>query len=184
MMDAQEQQLLRRAQQWDTGALVDIFDTYSPPLYRYALYRTGNVHLAEDCVTETFARFLQVLKRPKLVINTSLRAYLYRTAHNFLIDQARREPAPPADFDEQWLGDSQPGPEQQAEHSERQEVLSQALQQLPAAQQQVIALRYIEEWSLEECAAAMGKTIGAVKSLQYRAIQQLQRIMHPQETEK
>jgi len=183
-MDVQEQQLLQRAQQWDTGALVDIFDTYSPPLYRYALYRTGNIHLAEDCVTETFARFLQVLRRSKPIINTSLRAYLYRTAHNFLIDQARREPAPPVDFDEQWLGDPQPGPEQQAELGERRKALGQALRELPAAQQQVIALRYIEEWSLEECAAAMGKTIGAIKSLQFRAIQQLQRIMHPQETEK
>jgi RNA polymerase sigma-70 factor (ECF subfamily) len=182
-MNTHDQQLLQRAQQFETRALVDIFDEHSPGLYRYALRRTGSPQVAEDCVSETFARFLQTLKRRKRTIKTSLRAYLYRTAHNWLIDQFRKEPNPPDELDETITVDHQPGTEQQVETLEQQRKLQEALTHLPPVQQQVIALRYLEEWNQAECAEALGKTVGAVKSLQYRAEENLKKLLKSQEQE-
>lgn len=180
-MDAQEQQTLQRAQQMETKALVEIFDQHSPGIYRYALRRTGFPQVAEDCVSETFARFLQTLQRPGKHIKTSIRAYLYRTAHNWLIDQYRKDPTPPDELDEMWVADRQPGPEQQASHNDQAEQIRIALQQLPPAQQQIISLRYLEEWSLQECAEAMEKTVGAIKTLQNRAMKNLKKLLVIQE---
>jgi RNA polymerase sigma-70 factor (ECF subfamily) len=176
-MDAQQQQVLQRAQQLDPRALTEIFNEFSPGLYRYALRRTGNQQLAEDCVSETFARLLTYFQQRRQKINTSLRAFLYRMAHNWLIDQYRREPIQPDELDEAITVDHAPGPELAAENRDQQHRLRQALFRLPPAQQQVIALRYLEEWSLEECAETMGKTIGAVKSLQHRAEQNLRSLL-------
>jgi len=180
-MDAQEQQTLQRAQRMETKALVEIFDQHSPGLYRYALRRTGFPQMAEDCVSETFARFLQTLQRPDKHIKTSIRAYLYRTAHNWLIDQHRKDPTISEELDETLTPDRQPTPEQQVNHHDQAEQMRSAMRQLPPAQQQVISLRYLEEWSLKECAEAMGKTVGAIKTLQNRAMKNLQKILVPQE---
>ena len=180
-MDAQEQQTLQRAQQMETKALVEIFDQYSPGLYRYVLRRTGFPQMAEDCVSETFARFLKTLQRPGKHIKTSIRAYLYRTAHNWLIDQHRKEPVTHDELEEEWLADHQPTPEQQVSRNDQAEHMRKAMRQLPPAQQQVLALRYLEEWSLQECAEAMGKSVGAIKTLQHRAMKNLKKLLVYQE---
>ncbi len=180
-MDAQEQQTLQRAQQMETKALVEIFDRYSTELYRYALRRTGFPQVAEDCVSETFTRFLRSIRRPGQHIKTSIRAYLYRTAHNWLVDQHRKEPTPPEELEEAFIPDHQPTPEQQTIHNDQAENMRSALQQLPPAQQQVIALRFLEEWSLQECAETMGKSVGAIKTLQNRAMKNLQKLLADQE---
>lgn len=180
-MDAQEQQTYQRAQQMETKALVEIFDQHSPALYRYALRRTGFPQVAEDCVSETFIRFLQVVQRPGQHIKTSIRAYLFRTAHNWLIDQYRKEPTAPDELDEDWHSDPQPSPEQQLHEKAQTEYIRRALRQLPPVQQQVIALRYLEEWSLQECAEALRKSVGAIKTLQHRAMKNLQQLLANEE---
>lgn len=180
-MDAQEQQTLQRAQQMETKALVEIFDRYNPELYRYALRRTGFPQIAEDCVSETFARFLKTIQRPGQHIKTSIRAYLYRTAHNWLIDQYRKTPDPPVELDEAATKDHQTTPEQQLIHHDQAENMRAALKQLPPTQQEVIALRYVEEWSLQECAETLGKSVGAIKALQHRAMKNLQKLLAIQE---
>src|SRR3990172_2037020 len=56
-----DQALLVGARMYDDGALGEIYSRYSTELYRYAVRLLGDVHLAEDCVAETFSRFLQAL---------------------------------------------------------------------------------------------------------------------------
>ena len=76
-----EQELLQRASQLETAALAEIYDLYSPGLYRYAMRLIGDATVAEDCVAETFARFLRSLQK-RLGLRDHLQAYLYRIAHN------------------------------------------------------------------------------------------------------
>ena len=86
-----EKKLLRQAKKLDQHALAAIYDQYSPGIYRYAYRQCGDAFLAEECVSETFSRFLQVLSRgggPK----DHLQAYLYRIAHNWITDQFRKQP--------------------------------------------------------------------------------------------
>lgn len=161
-------ELISRARQFDRQTLAQIYDLYSPRLYRYAMRLLGDQNLAEDCVAETFSRFLQALRACKGPDNF-LQAYLFRTAHNWIADQYRRQPIPTIELDEQHP-DGNANPEEEAG-------LRKALRHLTPDQQQVIALKFFEEWENEEIAYAMRKPVGAVKSLQHRALASLQRIL-------
>jgi len=168
--------LLERARQFDRQALADIYDLYSPGLYRYAMRLLGDVDTAEECVAETFSRFLQVLKAGKGP-RDFVQAYLYRMAHNWITDLFRRE-RPSEELKDDLLPDANQGPEESTESKISQAQLREALHQLTPDQQQVILLKYIEDWDNEVIARTLKKPIGAVKSLQHRALARLQRILN------
>jgi RNA polymerase sigma-70 factor (ECF subfamily) len=168
-------ELLPRARQLDHQALAKIYDLHSPGLYRYAMRLLGDQVLAEDCVAETFSRFLQALQANRGPENF-LQAYLYRIAHNWISDYYQREPAPTEELTEEYQ-DDQADPEEDTNRRQRQERLRVALRQLTPDQQQVIALKYLEGWENEEIARTLKKPVGAVKSLQHRALGTLQRIL-------
>src|SRR5512140_358374 len=86
-----DQDLLRRARLLEEQALAEIYDRWSPGLYRYALRLMGDADLAEECVSDTFRRFLEIVKNGRGP-RDYLQAYLYRTAHNWVTDQYRRNP--------------------------------------------------------------------------------------------
>ena len=88
-----EHELLQRAHRFDRQALGEIYDKYSPGLYCYAMRLLGDVDLSEECVAETFNRFLRALRRDGGPQN-HLQAYLYRVAHNWITDRWRRQPLP------------------------------------------------------------------------------------------
>lgn len=168
---SEEQELLQRAFQLNTAALAEIYDLYSPGLYRYALRLLGEADLAEDCVADTFARFLNSLQKgsgPR----QHLQAYLYRIAHNWIVDLYRGH-QPTLELSESLRCEQVPE-EEAARHIRQQQVRS-ALRGLTPDQQLVIALKYLEGWCNEEIARALGKPVGAVKSIQHRALMSLQR---------
>lgn len=169
-----ETDLIRRARQYDRQALAQIYDLYSPGLYRYAMRLLGDSNLAEDCVSETFSRFLGALQRGKGP-RDHLQAYLYRIAHNWITDQYRRQP-PTEELDEN-LPNPGEDPESTAARLMRQARLREAILRLTPDQQQVIALKFLEGWENEEIANALGKPLGAVKSLQHRALECLKRFL-------
>jgi RNA polymerase sigma-70 factor (ECF subfamily) len=76
----QEKAILSRAKQFDRQALEEIFDLYSPGIYRYAYHLLGDAELARDCMSETFIRLLNALQHGNGPDNYL--AYLYRIAHN------------------------------------------------------------------------------------------------------
>jgi RNA polymerase sigma-70 factor (ECF subfamily) len=169
-----EQELLRLASQLETAALAEIYDRYSPGLYRYAMRLIGDVALAEDCVEETFARFLRSLQK-RLGPRDHLQAYLYRIAHNCIVDLYRQ------DRQDCPLGEALPCekevPEEAAARSFRKTQVRQAIRALTPDQQTVISLKYLEDWSNEEIARVLHKPIGAVKAIQHRALASLNRIL-------
>ena len=105
-------------------------------------------------------------------------------AHNLVVDGYRRQPDdPPVPLD-QASGVSVPARQEALlEQSERMDRARQALRKLTSLQQQVISLRFLEELSIQETAEVMGKTEGAVKALQYRATNSLQRILEERDDE-
>jgi RNA polymerase sigma-70 factor (ECF subfamily) len=169
----QEQDLLRQAQSFDTRALAEIYDVYSPKLYHYAMRFLSDADAAEDCVAETFSRLLNALRNGKGP-RDYLQAYLFRTAHNFIADHYRRQP-PIEELDDE-LPDSANIEETVGSNLNQQRVRA-ALRQLTEEQQQVIALKFLEGWDNEEIARALRKPVGAVKSLQHRAVARLQKIL-------
>ena len=168
-----EQELLTQAGQFDTRALAEIYDLYSPRLYRYAMRLLGDSSAAEDCVSETFSRFLKALQAGRGP-RDYLQAYLFRTAHNLIVDHYRRQ-TPTEELD-----DNLPqleNTEESADLNLRQRHVRDALHQLTEDQQQVVAFKFLEGWANEEIARALHKPVGAVKSLQHRALAQLQKIL-------
>lgn len=174
---ASESALLQRASRFDEAALAEIYDTYSPGVYRYAARLLGDPQLAEDCVADTFVRYLQALRvggGPQ----THLQAYLYRIAHNWITDFYRRQPLPALP-----LLDDLPSPEADLLHAtlesiERQQV-GAALFHLTPEQRQVIVLRYLEGWETELVADSLQKPVGSIKALQHRALSALRRLLLP-----
>lgn len=169
-----EQELLDRASRLETQALAEIYDCHSPGIYRYAMRLLGDVILAEDCVGETFARFLKSVQERRGP-REHLQAYLYRIAHNLIVDHYRRN-GETVELSEAVRSEADI-PEEEAAKRIRQRQVRNAIHHLTPDQQQVILLKYVEEWSNEEVARAVKKPIGAVKSIQHRALRSLNRLL-------
>jgi len=167
--------LIARLKRLERQALVEVYDIFSPGLYRYAYRLLGDADVAEDCVAETFSRLLDALRRGKGP-QDYLQAYLYRVAHNWIVDYHRRSLTPAAELPE-ILPAPDLLPEPETMLREEQARLRAALAKLTPEQQQVIALKYLEEWENEQVARALDKPIGAVKSLQHRALASLKRFL-------
>ncbi len=171
---SEEQKLLQSASELNTKALAEIYDTFSPGIYRYAMRLLGDETIAEDCVSETFARFLKSLQERRGP-RDNLQAYLYRIAHNWIVDHYRKDGKTVELSD--VLRSEADVPEVEAAKHIRQEQVREAIRQLTPDQQRVILLKYLEDWSNEEVARAMKKPIGAVKSIQHRALKSLYRFL-------
>lgn len=165
-------------------SLAEIYDRYSPGLYAYSLRLLGNENIAEDCVAETFSRFLKRLRAgqgPDL----HLQAYLYRVAHNWITDQYRRQPPVPLELSDELsetlVAEEEARPEVQVHRRMEQERVRSALRLLTPDQRQVIVLRFIEGWGNEQVAAAVEKPVSAVKALQHRALAALRKWLSGEE---
>uniref|UniRef100_A0A7C4PYW8 RNA polymerase sigma factor n=1 Tax=Bellilinea caldifistulae TaxID=360411 RepID=A0A7C4PYW8_9CHLR len=178
----EENHLLEGAHRFDLEYLAAIYDRYSDRLYSYAVRLLGDADLAEECVAETFSRFLQALRNGGGPRN-HLQAYLYRVAHNWITDLFRRQPRL-VELEEN-LGSHENNEVDEVVYTEQEKQrLRMALQALTPDQRQVIVLRYFEGWENEQVAAALEKPVGAVKALQHRAVASLRRWLNPDGKEK
>ena len=169
-----EQELLQKASRMNTQTLAEIYDTYSPGIYRYGMRLLGDMTLAEDCVSETFARFLKSLQE-RHGPRDNLQAYLYRIAHNWIVDHYRKN-GNNVELKDAIRSEADV-PEEEAAKRIRQKKVRKAIRHLTPDQQQVITLKYLEDWSNEEVAHALNKPVGAVKSIQHRALKSLYRLL-------
>ena len=161
---------------FDRQSLVAIYEQHNAELYRYAYRLLGDNALAEDCVSETFSRFLKAVRDGMGPVE-NVRAYLYRVAHNWVTDHYRRQPLPPLSLDADMHGATDPSPSQVVALEMERDRVRAALLRLPPDQRQVIELRFVEDWSHEAVAATLGKSVEATRALQHRAIAALRRIL-------
>lgn len=173
-----EAALLARARQFDTDALAQIHDSYYGPIFRYIAFRVSDRDVAEDLASEVFTRFLSAL-RQRNPPSSTLRGWLYGVAANVVSDHLRRRyRAPHVELDES-LASHAAGPAEMAEATLAREDLRLAMAALTEEQQHVIALRFGRELPIQEVARTIGKSEGAVKQLQARAIAALARRLMP-----
>jgi RNA polymerase sigma-70 factor (ECF subfamily) len=176
--------LISAAQHGDPKAYDQIYNLYSDKLFRYLYPRLGEREAAEDLMAEAFVRLIRML--PRYRINSArpvaaFSAWLYRIAANLLTDHYRRQRfRRHADLaDQAQLVADGPSPHQRAETDEAVTDVWAAVSQLGAEQQTVILYRFAEQCSLAEAADLMGKSMGAVKALQHRALTNLRRLLTP-----
>ena len=176
-----ELELIARARRFDATALGELYDTHSPAVYRYAMRLLDDAPLAEDCVTETFSRLLAALKVNKGP-DRHLKAWLFRVAHNWCADQYRAGHTAVVSLDE--LDDAigfepaeapEHGPVAAFDRALETRQIRAALLALTSDQRLAMTLRFYEDMPNDEIAAALGKPIGAIKALHFRAMAALRR---------
>jgi RNA polymerase sigma-70 factor (ECF subfamily) len=177
--EATEVQLLAAAMEYDDAALGELYDRYEAKIYHYIFHRIGDQPLAEDLTAQVFLKMLEAI-RDRKAWHSSFSGWLYRIAHNLVIDHYRRrgrhssvalEDAPVrlADLED---------PVVTAEFNLEAERLRFAIRRLTDEQAEVVSLRFLEGYSISEVADMTNRTEGAVKALQYRAVTTLRALLY------
>lgn len=172
-----EMTLLAGVRRLDPEALAETHDTYYPPIFRYIAYKVGNQETAEDLASEVFVRLLDAVRDRNAPQNT-LRGWLYSVASHIVADYHRKQYRGAQEVAlVETIKSDVTEPVQQAINKQTLESLHEALSHLTEEQQDVISLRFGYEMPIKEVAKTIGKSEGAVKQLQARAVAALARIM-------
>ena len=171
-----EADLIARAVQGDADAFGDLYERYLARIYRYVFYRVNEVAEAEDLTEVIFLKAWEAMADYR-VRAVPFGAWLYRIAHNVVIDRHRthKELLP---LEGQWeLHDTTSGPEDHLAWRETIELVAQALAQLSPLHQQVLTLRFISGLSHAETALVLERSEEAVRVLQHRALCALRELL-------
>jgi len=167
--------LVEFAQQGDREALEALYLLHFDRIYSYLHMSVGNRHDAEDLTTQTFLKMLEAIGRFRWR-SAPFSAWLFRIAHNLAMDHFRTT--------KRWQPEEEvPEPEGAEASSAEDEALQsigrrsmlELIENLSHDQQQVLTLKFVFNFSNGEAATILGKTEGAVKSLQHRALTSLQK---------
>jgi len=177
-----EEDLIRRAQEFDQEALGWLYQLFYPKLYNYAYLQLGDVQQAEDLASEVLLRVVESLKDYRFR-GLPVSAWVFRIARNYVIDLHRRRQRRPQVGLYDGIPDTADSPHTVAERSVAQSELRLALTTLTEEQRQVIILKFVEDMDNASVARVLGRSEGAVKSLQHRALVSLRKILSSQEVE-
>ncbi len=167
---------LNRLQSFDPQAVSAVYDRYFPIVFRFVRFRLGDDRAAEDISSEVFIRLLEAIKNHKGP-HTNLKAWLLATASHAINDDLRKSYRRRDELLNDDLIDLKSLPPEMIEKDEGRKQLRLALTRLTPDQQNVLALRFGEGFSLEETASLMKKNVNAVKQLQFRALAALHRAL-------
>jgi len=172
-----EDRLLARANKGDQAAITEIYERYFPSIYQFIRLQVDDGGLAEDIASDVFIKLIDNVggrSGPR----QSLRGWLFQVArHEVYKHYGKIKQFPTSALDE-WLSAPSEGDlEIQFIHSVDLARARQALRMLAPDQREVLILRFVESMNLEETARIMGKATGAVKSLQFRAVNTLRQLL-------
>jgi RNA polymerase sigma-70 factor (ECF subfamily) len=178
-----EDRLLAKARQGQQDAIMQIYESYFPPIFQFIRLRVGERALAEDLASEVFVKLVDALQS-SAAPHHSLRGWLFRVARNEIHDHYGKSRQLPTTSLDEWLpASSDNDPEVQFMRTVSVERARRAIRMLAADQQEVLILRFGQTLSLQETADIMGKSTNAIKSLQFRAINTLRSILEGMRTE-
>ena len=172
---------LAGARRCEPGAVTRVYTAYAPALFRFFLAAVGDRPTAEDLTSDVFKSAIEDLPRFRGPVE-ALGGWLFRIAHHDLSDYRRRQArnlVQPLDdlLEEAVLAGVAVDPAELAlERVEGERVLA-ALRQLSPDQREVLLWRMAAGLTGPEVAAIVGKTTGAVKSLQHRGVASLARVL-------
>jgi RNA polymerase sigma-70 factor (ECF subfamily) len=162
----------------DSEAFGQLYDTYVDQIFRYVYYKVGNITESQDLTGQTFLKAFENIESYE-VRDVAFSSWLYRIAHNLVVDHFRRE----SKRERLSIDEQPPAPSDQGNPAEtvmadmESERLYEAMQKLTHNQREVLVLKFIDNLSNGQVAEIMGVTVGAVKSTQKRGLLSLNRIM-------
>lgn len=180
-MDSPEtKSLVAQAQGGNTQAFGELYNLYASRIYKFIRIKVPETTSAEDMLQDTFFKAWQALPKLKLD-NLYFSAWLYQIARNLVNDFYRshyRQPQTEALENHTELYDTS-SPAHDASLALDLSRLKIQLKQLPAQYQQVIELRFIQEFDTAEVAQIMGRTPLAIRLIQHRALKKLHSLLSP-----
>ena len=175
--------LLNRAKAVDPGAIGELYDSHLPIVYRTILARVGDVHLAEDLTSETFLAMVDAIKGVRAEDELGFAAWILTIARNKVSEHYRRMASRP---NTQGVLSPNDEPQTYAEEGdplgvvvsrEEWERVTAALNQLTGEQRLVVYYRFVQGYDTVEVASKMRREPGAIRGLQFRALNSLARIL-------
>lgn len=171
--DVELETVLEQARQYEPGALAKLCEYFYPRVYHYIYYRVNTREDVEDITNEVFLRMVKSIKKQQ----GSIHAWIFRIAANIITDYYRRRAVrrnleqPPEStvsaVNDNTIKDS----------FLEQERLKQVMLHLTEDQQQVIILKFIEGYENDEIANILGKSVEAIRALQFRALTSLRKLL-------
>ena len=175
-LDLELPRIIARAKAGDAGAFGELYTRYAGLILRYLYVRVHEQEGAQDLTQEVFVRVIKGIAGFEYRGEKSFLGWLYTIAGNVLIGQARRKRAISTPLDESVELIDPRGQEAVLSIFDRV-ALEQAIAQLTEDQQQVLTLKFFADMTNQEIAVAIGRSEGAVKALQHRALHALQQIL-------
>jgi len=166
--------LVVAAKAGDATAFGELYERYRDAIYRFCLARTGTAHDAEDLTADVFVKALQSIDRYQ-DRGLPFAAFLYRIARNAAIDRSRTLKQPLSVDGLLVEPASKQNVEAEATFQVERTILMGALARLKPEHRDVITMRFIEGYGAIEVAKLLGKTEGAVRTLQHRALERLRK---------
>jgi len=189
--ETEERRLVAAAQQ-DRACFGAVYERYFELVYGYVARRVRDRTATEDVTSEVFRKALANIDRFKST-GAPFGAWLLRIASNLIADRAKRQAKDGVRVDEPSLmvglmsadaANSRQSQQIQLEDAERRAWVIRRVDELPDDQRRVVRMRFAEEKTISEIAAELARSEGAVKQLQFRALQNLRQKIITEDTEK
>ena len=190
--ETEERRLVEAAQQ-DRACFEALYERYFELVYGYVARRVRDRSATEDLTSEVFRKALANLDRFKWT-GAPFGAWLLRIASNVIADRAKKAAREPGTSPSVGAGSYEPSltvglmpggaanssksQQIQLEDAERKAWVIRKVDELPDDQRRVIKMRFAEEKTISEIAADLGRSEGAVKQLQFRALENLRKRVH------
>ncbi len=172
LTDEELHQIVEKAKAKDNRALGRLCEHFYSKIYRFIYYRVNSIEDAEDLTSEVCLRVVKSLPEQKGLFY----AWIFRIASNLITDYyCRRAVRSNVAINEDLVEEMADEKRTTTELLEQQE-LRQAIKHLTEEQQQVIVLKFIEGYETDEIADMVGKSAGAVRAIQFRALTALRNI--------
>lgn len=171
-------ELVERAIAGSQDAFAALFEITLPSVFRYLYGRSGDATLAEDLAQDAYMRAMRAIRTSFKGGSTEFIAWMIRIARNRFLDHVKSGRVRwEVVVDETPITLASGDPESEAIDAVAGGDLRRALQRLTAEQQEIVYLRFFQGLQIAEVAAATGRTEGAVKALQFRALRSLERVI-------
>lgn len=172
-----EKELIQKASGGESSAFGLLYDRYQPAIYRFIYLKVSRREDAEDLTHQVFLSAWQTIDR-FTDYGAPFSSWLYRIARNKVIDHYRTQHTPVniETIAQEALGASDTTEQEIAIKFDITRVM-ETLNSLNQEQQDIVLMRFVQELSHKEIAKAIGKTQGAVRIIQMRALKKIKKAM-------
>jgi RNA polymerase sigma-70 factor (ECF subfamily) len=167
------------AQRGDARGWSELFERFHPVVHAYALARLGDLTAAEDVTQDVFVAAVTSIRTLRDRREPAVQAWFLHICRHKVIDHFRRGKRHEAAYAEA-VRPADPDPSAIAMIKVESERVRVAMVDLTEDQRDILVRRFVLDQSLEDVASTTGRSVGAVKSMQHRALESLRRALDPE----